>query len=158
MLLDNLPIAVVACGADGAILRFNRKAAELFGRKPIPGERFDTVVRLLKPDGKPLGETDPITEALRTGQSQRDLELLLDQPSGRRVRLLANVEPMTSGGAATGAIGSFIQFLSPYPVSGRTMGRGGTPAAAAERLSAVARVAPIGRLHDRCRGPDHFLQ
>jgi len=110
VLLDNLPIAVVACGADGAILRSNRKAAELFGRKPIPGERFDKAVRLLKPDGKPLGETDPIAEALRTGQARRDVELLLDQPSGRRVRLLANVEPMTIGGAATGAIGSFMQF------------------------------------------------
>ena len=118
LLLDNLPIAVVACGADGAILQFNRKATELFGRKPIPGERFDTAVRLLKPDGKPLGETDPMAEALRTGQSLRDVELLLDQPSGPRVRLLANVEPTTSGGAATGAIGSFIQFpQTPSPHS-----------------------------------------
>ena len=66
------------------------------------GGALRQAVRLLKPDGKPIGETDPMAEALRTGQSLRDVELLLDQPSGRRVRLLANVEPMTSGGARPG--------------------------------------------------------
>ncbi len=111
--LDNLPAAVVACGPDGAILRTNRRAAELFGREPDPGERFDQVVRLLRPDGRPLGEAGPIAEALRTGQSQRDVELVLDQPSGRRIRVLANVEPTTSEcGVATGAIGCFTDITA----------------------------------------------
>lgn len=112
-LLDKLPAAVVVCGADGAILRYNRKAVELFGRELDPGERFDQAVGFLRPDGSPLAEASPMNQALRTGQSQRDVELVLDRPSARRIRVLANVEPMTSeGGVATGAIGCFTDITA----------------------------------------------
>ena len=101
MVLENLPVAVVACGADGGILQYNRKAAELFGTAFEPGERFDQAVRLLRPDGGPVGEADGlVAELLRTGQSQRDVELFLDRPPVRRVHLLANLDPITGGGGA----------------------------------------------------------
>ncbi len=95
-------------------MRGNRKAAELFGRKPDPGEPFDQAVRLLEQDGGPLEKTCRLmAEALWTGRSQRDVELLLDQPSGRRLRVLANVDPITGeSGVVTGAIGCFTDITA----------------------------------------------
>ena len=37
-LLDLLPAAVYVCAPDGMILRFNRRAAELWGREPLLGD------------------------------------------------------------------------------------------------------------------------
>jgi PAS domain-containing protein len=42
-ILELLPTAVYVCSADGVVVRYNRKAAELWGRSPRPGdtnERF----------------------------------------------------------------------------------------------------------------------
>jgi PAS domain S-box-containing protein len=106
--LENLPVAVVACGADGRVVQYNRKAAELFGMELESGERFDQAVRLLRPDGGPIGEVGGLmAELLRAGRSQRDVELFLDRPAGRRVHLLANVDPITGG---NGAIGCFTDI------------------------------------------------
>jgi PAS domain S-box-containing protein len=103
--LENLPVAIVACGADGGVLRYNHKAAELFGEELEPGERFDHAARLLQPDGGPIGETGGyMSELFQTGRSHRNVELLLDRPHGRPVRLLANIDPMPGDG---GAIGCF---------------------------------------------------
>ena len=38
--LELLPVAVCVSDRDGAILRYNRRAAELWGRTPGRGERF----------------------------------------------------------------------------------------------------------------------
>ena len=52
-LLDLLPAAVYVCAPDGTILRFNRKAAELWGREPLlgdPRDRFCGSYRMYRPD------------------------------------------------------------------------------------------------------------
>jgi hypothetical protein len=40
-LLDLLPAAVYLCAPDGMIPRFNRRAAELWGREPVLGDPRD---------------------------------------------------------------------------------------------------------------------
>ncbi len=91
--LESLPIAVVACGADGRIRRCNGKAAELYGGELDPARE------------------GPMAEALRTGDPQRDIEFVLEQPSGRLVRVRANVDPVTDdAGSVTGAIGCFSEI------------------------------------------------
>jgi PAS domain-containing protein len=46
-LLDLLPAAVYVCAPDGMILRFNRRAAELWGREPLLGDQKRSLLRLL---------------------------------------------------------------------------------------------------------------
>jgi hypothetical protein len=53
-LFDLLPTAVYVCDQDGLVLRYNHRAAELWGRSPKlgdPGERFCGSFRMYRPDG-----------------------------------------------------------------------------------------------------------
>lgn len=111
-ILELLPTAVCVCDTEGLILRYNRKAAEIWGRSPPPGDpgqRFCGAYRLLQADGRPLaGRRTPMAEVLRTGRPARDLELLVERPGGRRLAILMDVEPVrTESGELAGAICSF---------------------------------------------------
>jgi len=51
-LFEQLPFAVYICDRDGLVLRYNRRAAELWGRSPKlgdPDERFCGVVSNVPP-------------------------------------------------------------------------------------------------------------
>ena len=55
--LDALPVAICLCSADGTIVRFNRRAVELWGRTPRPGDAHDNYAgsaRLYRLDGEEL--------------------------------------------------------------------------------------------------------
>src|SRR5215211_4951649 len=111
-ILELLPAAAYVCAADGTIVRYNRKAAELWGRSPSPGdtsERFCGSHRLFSPDGVPLPHPRcPVGEVLRTGVPAHDLEVVIEQPSGARLWALLNIEPIKNGsGEVTGAINCF---------------------------------------------------
>lgn len=111
-ILELLPAAVYVCDSEGRVVRYNRRAAELWGREPIPGdpsERYCGAHRLHLPDGQPLDPRDtPMAEALRTGQPQRDVEVVLEQPSGRRFWVRVSIDPVRdASGRITGAINCF---------------------------------------------------
>jgi PAS domain S-box-containing protein len=111
-LLELLPAAVYLCDADGVILRFNRKAALLWGRTPRPGdpaERYSGAPRLFWPDGRPLPHAEtPIAAVLRTGTPARDIEIVIERSDGERRRVLANIEPIrAASGAIVGALNCF---------------------------------------------------
>ena len=58
-LFEQLPFAVYVyvCDQDGLVRRYNRRAAELWGRSPKPGdpnERFCGSHRMFRPDGSLL--------------------------------------------------------------------------------------------------------
>jgi PAS domain S-box-containing protein len=108
-LLDLLPIGVCACDATGSITRYNRKAAEIWGREPAIGhvdELYCGSHRLFWPDGRSLAHGDtPTADAIRTGRRHTDLDVIIQQPSGRRVRVRLTVEPLRDElGAVSGAI------------------------------------------------------
>ena len=53
-LFEQLPFAVYVCDRDGLVLRYNRRAAELWGRSPKlgdPNERFCGSYRMFRPTG-----------------------------------------------------------------------------------------------------------
>jgi PAS domain S-box-containing protein len=111
-LLRILPVAVYVCDAEGRILRFNPKAAELWGREPAIGERDERFCgshRLFWPDGRPLplAET-PMATALKTGVGARDGEAVIERPDGSRVTVSLNIEPLRNGaGEVIGAVNCF---------------------------------------------------
>lgn len=110
--LDAIPAAVYVCDAAGAIVRFNRAAAELWGRTPNVGdsdERFCGSFRLYRMDGTRLPHAEtPMEAVLRTGAPRKDKEVVVERPDGSRIIVLANLEPLTGAdGAMQGAVNCF---------------------------------------------------
>jgi len=107
--LELLPVAVCVCDAAGQIIRYNRKASELWGRSPRPGdpdERYCGSHQIYRPDGRPLPRNEaPIVDVLRTGRPVQDLEAQIERPDGRRLWVQINIVPVRDdAGDVTGAI------------------------------------------------------
>jgi len=115
--LDAIPVAVCICSADGAIIRFNRRASHLWGRVPRVGdsrERYSGALRLSHPDGTPmLHAATPMEAALRTGEPQYDCELTIGRPDGSRVLVRADIDVLRGDdGAIQGAIKCFREITA----------------------------------------------
>lgn len=96
--LETMPVGVYICNHDGMIVRFNRRAAELWGRVPTagdPGLLFCGAHRAYHPDGSfvPASQA-PMAEILRDGAPIRDREIVFERPDGSLVAVLANLEPI----------------------------------------------------------------
>ncbi len=94
------------------IVRYNRNAAELWGRSPKPGdpaECFCGSHRRYRLDGGVLAHAEcPMAEALRTGVSVRDREVVIERPDGTRAIALVNVDPLRDRqGSLVGAVNCF---------------------------------------------------
>jgi PAS domain S-box-containing protein len=109
--LDALPSAFCICSADGIIVRYNRLAAEFWGRSARPEdseERFGGSFRLYHFDGQLTNAATPMEWALRTGEPQRDQEMRIVRPDGSQIFALANIEVLKDGaGRLKGAVGVF---------------------------------------------------
>src|ERR671918_1386062 len=110
--LEAIPAGVYLCAADGVIVRFNRRAAELWGRTPKIGDtdaRFCGSFRLYNPDGSLLPHVrTPMAEALRTGRPQRNKEVVIERPDGSRIIASVHIDPLPDGnGVIQGAINCF---------------------------------------------------
>jgi signal transduction histidine kinase/ActR/RegA family two-component response regulator len=115
-LFDLGPVAVYSCDAAGVIQQFNRRAAELWGREPAPGdtdERFCGSFKLFRPDGSFMPhEQCPMAEVV-SGKlaSLKDAEVLIERPDGSRVTVLVNIRPLRSAqGEVAGAINCFYDI------------------------------------------------
>ena len=115
-LFDLVPVAVYSCDAAGVIQQFNRRAAELWGREPEPGdtdERFCGSFKLFRADGSFMPhEQCPMAEVV-SGKVAcvRDAEVLIERPDGSRISVLVNIQPLTSvQGHVAGAINCFFDI------------------------------------------------
>jgi len=111
-LFDHLPFAVYVCDREGLVLRYNRRAAELWGRSPKPrdpDERFCGSYRMFRPDGSLLPHDQcPMADVLRTGISVREREVHIERPDGLRGIALVDIEAVKdSGGNVVGAVNCF---------------------------------------------------
>ena len=111
-LFEQLPFAVYVCDRDGLVLRYNRRAAELWGRSPKlrdPDERFCGSHRMFRPDGSLLPHHQcPMADVLRTGVSVREQEVHIERPDGLRGIALVDIEAIKdSGGNIVGAVNCF---------------------------------------------------
>jgi len=110
--LDAIPTGLCVCTAEGVLVRYNRRAVELWGRAPRlgdPKEQHGSGFRRYQADGAPLpfGAT-PVATVLRTGQPIVGAEVIIEQPEGTRVPVLMNVAPLKSrSGRLQGAVCSF---------------------------------------------------
>ncbi|MFY9956267.1 sensor histidine kinase [Bradyrhizobium sp.] len=111
-LFEQLPFAVYVCDRDGLVLRYNRRAAELWGRSPKlgdPNERFCGSYRMFRPDGSLLPHHQcPMADVLRTGVSVREQEVHIERPDGLRGIALVDIEAIKdSSGNVVGAVNCF---------------------------------------------------
>jgi PAS domain S-box-containing protein len=111
-LFEQLPFAIYVCDREGLVLRFNRRAAELWGRSPKlcdPDERFCGSYRMFRPDGSFLPHDQcPMADVLRTGVSVREQEVHIERPDGSRGIAVVDIEAVKdSGGNIVGAVNCF---------------------------------------------------
>lgn len=112
-LIALMPAAVYTCDAQGRLTFFNQQAAELWGREPPLGDeqhRFCGSFRLWRPNGEMLRhEHCPMAEAVREGRSARNLEVVIEQPSGKRIVASVNIDPLYDADQnVIGAINVFV--------------------------------------------------
>ena len=104
------PMAVFSCDASGGIQKYNRFAAECWGREPNLGESGDNYCgsfKLFLPNGDSLPhDLRPIAEVLRGEIPEvRDVEAVIERPDGTRITIVVNIRPIVNAsGAITGAI------------------------------------------------------
>jgi PAS domain S-box-containing protein len=95
-ILELLPVATFILDMDGRIVQYNRRAAEVWGRSPQPGdthEQFTAACKFYSADGERLPHSK-IAEVLKTGQPARDEEVLVERPDGSRIAVLVNIDPL----------------------------------------------------------------
>jgi two-component system, chemotaxis family, CheB/CheR fusion protein len=115
-LFDLGPVAVYSCDAAGVIQKFNRRAAELWGREPEPGDtdaRFCGSFKLFRPDGRFMPHEEcPMAEVVAGRiSSAHDAEVLIERPDGSRVTVVVNILPLKNQrGEVTGAINCFYDI------------------------------------------------
>jgi two-component system, OmpR family, phosphate regulon sensor histidine kinase PhoR len=117
VLIDTAPTGIIFCSApDGALVLFNKASEVILGRSLAP--RVGTASRpvfsgALRPDGKPFHRGElPVSRSLR-GETCSGVEMLLRQPSGRKVFVLANCAPIRDAkGQVVGAVVAF-QDITP---------------------------------------------
>lgn len=88
-LLENLPVAVYTCDADGFIISYNQAAVNLWGRKPHKGQRWTGVLRMFDTDGNIVPpENSPMAQTLKAGAPAGSGEIIIQWPDGP-VRVLS---------------------------------------------------------------------
>ena len=133
--LEHLPVAFCSCDTEGKITEFNHHATDLWGSESAAGARFHGAARLLDAKGKSLPqEQSPMACALRSRKPQRNTELMIQRPDGRRITVLSNAAPLFDAeGKLTGAMEVFHDITERrYVEEARRV---------ADRLAASARVA-----------------
>jgi PAS domain-containing protein len=92
-ILNHLPMAAYVVRADGVVVWYNSRAAELWGRKPVVGdtdERFCGAHTLYRVDGSHMAHCDtPVALALSTGACVHEEEVIIGRPDGSRVHVSA---------------------------------------------------------------------
>ncbi|TWT05922.1 PAS domain S-box protein [Reyranella sp. CPCC 100927] len=147
-ILDLLDAAIYVCNREGRLIRFNRRAAELWGRRPNldnPEERFCGSYGLYRPDGGQLPHAEcPMADVLRSGEPVIDQKVVVERPDGSRIVILVNIEAIVDNlGKVQGAINCFtdvtdrrdersdLQLAIPAP------GQHPLPEHAAQQLAAI---------------------
>lgn len=115
--LELLPLAVYACGPDGRILWFNRRASELWGRRPAvgdPSERFCGSYKVFLNGQLAARDQTPMAFVLRTGTPVEGAEVQIERSDGTSVRATVHIAPVEDDdGAIIGAINCFHEAAAP---------------------------------------------
>jgi PAS domain-containing protein len=143
-LIEILPAAVYVCNAEAVVVAYNRRAAEMWGREPKPGdtdEKYCGAHRLYQTDGTFMPHRDtPMEWVLRTGEPARDMEVIIERPDRSRITVLVNIAPLFGDdGKLVGAVNCF-QDLTAQKAAERERVR------LAEELHQARKLEALGQL------------
>jgi PAS domain S-box-containing protein len=96
-IVHSLPVGICACDAEGRLVQYNDKAAELWGRSPdLQLEHsYCGALKVFRLSGEPmLLSQSPMAELLLTGQPLRKRQFIIERPDGRRVFIEADLDPV----------------------------------------------------------------
>jgi PAS domain S-box-containing protein len=107
--LELVPTALCVWDRDGLILRYNRAAAELWGRRPRPrdaADRFRAAYRLRELGGTELPPSaTPVARAIARGAGVHDCAVVVERPDGTLVDVMVTVAPIKDAeGRVIGAV------------------------------------------------------
>src|ERR1044071_6152223 len=109
-ILELLPIATCICDAEGRIVQYNRRAVELWGRTPEPGQTHDQFTaqnRFFSLEGDLLPRSK-LAEVLHTGKAIRDEEVTVQRNDASSLVVLLNIDPLFDAeGRLIGVINCF---------------------------------------------------
>jgi PAS domain S-box-containing protein len=113
--LDAIPTGLCVCRGDGALMRYNRRAVELWGRAPRladPTEFSGSNFRRFTADGVPMPfAASPAAASLRSGVPVRGVEVIIERPDGSQIPVLMNVAPLRDEeGGINGVVCSFQEL------------------------------------------------
>jgi PAS domain S-box-containing protein len=113
--LDAIPTAFCVCTAESALVRFNNRAVEIWGRIPRIGDPSEQPGRTFPrytADGAPLPfASTPVGSAMRTGEPVFGAELIIERPDATRIPVLMNVKPLKNeSGRVIGAVCGFQEL------------------------------------------------
>ena len=114
-LIGELPVAVYTCDEKGRIIYYNEAAATLWGRSPLTGQDlWCGSYKVYKTDGTLLSPDEyPTAIALKHRRSIKNHEIIIEQPGGIRLNVLANPKPMfDDNGKVAGAINMLVDITS----------------------------------------------
>lgn len=115
-LFDLFPVAVYATDATGVVSDYNRRAVELWGRKPVAGdtnERFCGSFKLFRADGSLMRPAEcPMAEVVNGKKTAvQDAEVIIQRPDESRVTVIVNIRALKNErGEITGAINCFYDI------------------------------------------------
>jgi PAS domain S-box-containing protein len=150
--LDGIPAALYVCSPDGAVVRCNCRAVELWGRSlsSAPQMMFGGALKLYQLDGHPLAHGDgPMGVALRTGEPRWDDEVVIERPDGSRIIVLVNVELLRGPtGELEGAVASFQDITGRKRIEDALNSRVDEQAALYEFSNQLQRAASFPDIHE----------
>lgn len=107
-LFELVPVAVYTTDAEGTILEYNHRAAEMWGRSPTRhGEKFCGSFKIYYPDGRLMPHDEcPMARVLRGEKlTQDDLEIVVEQENGKRLNVVVSPRAIKdANGLVVGAI------------------------------------------------------
>ena len=146
-ILDILPVATFVCDARGTILQYNRRAVEIWGEEPRPGQRhedFTRGARYCEVDGTPL-KRSMLAEVLASGTPLRDAELQVVRMDGRRVFVSVNIDPLRDAqGKLVGAVNCFLDITERHHINAALEASRLRAREQEQRLAATYEHAAIG--------------
>jgi PAS domain S-box-containing protein len=113
-ILELLPVATCICDPQGRIVQYNRRAVDIWGRAPQPGEthdHFTATSRFYSSDGSKLPHSK-VAEVLKTGVAVRDEEVIVERVDGSRISVLVNTDPLIDGNGKMLGVINCIQDIT----------------------------------------------
>ncbi|MCZ0940649.1 MAG: ATP-binding protein [Caldilineaceae bacterium] len=117
-LINTSPVGVVVCDAEaGMPVSFNQEARRIVSSLQMPDRPLEELLEMItcrRADGREIAlGAFPLAQVLRTGETVRLEEIVLEVPDGRSVKTLINATPIHAQDGAVESVVVTMQDMTP---------------------------------------------